>query len=66
MRNLQAKPYKVLGFTQAQWDAGIAAINAYLALHDDQDVIPDATIRALHPALANDGIWAEVKKALGV
>ena len=66
MRNPQAKPHLVLGFTQAQWDAAFAAINTYLAAHTDQQEIPDATVRALHAALANDGIWAEMKKALGV
>lgn len=66
MRNPQAKVHLVLGYTQAQWDAAIAALNTYLAAHQDQEEIPDATIRALHPALARDEVWAEVKKALGV
>jgi hypothetical protein len=65
MMNPQAKPWLVLGVSQANWDAAVAALTTYLQNHADQQYIPDATIRALHPALADDHVWAEMKKALG-
>jgi len=55
----------VLGVTQAQWDAAVTALTTYLQNHADQQEIPDETIRALNPRLADDRVWAEVKKAIG-
>jgi hypothetical protein len=65
MRNPRAKWWRVLGVTQADADAAKAAVLAYLDAHDNEEEIEEAALRAVHPALANERVWAEVKKALG-
>ncbi len=65
-RNPQANPYKVLGMVPADIAAMRLAVNNYLVAHDDQQTIPDAALRALHPALGSDQVWNELKKELGL
>jgi len=66
MRNPLAKNYRVLGLTPADWQAIKNSIIAYLSAHEDQEEVPEVEVRALHPALANDRVWNEVKKEMGV
>ena len=65
MRNPYSTPQAVLGVPQATWDAAIAQLKTWLQNHADREEIPEQEIRALHPALADDRVWAEVKKAIG-
>jgi hypothetical protein len=65
VRNPKTTPWAVLGVPKATWDAAIAQLTTWLENHADREEIPDAEIRALHPALADDRVWAEVKKAIG-
>jgi hypothetical protein len=39
---------------------------SHLRARSGDAVIPDAQVRALHPALANDTVWAAVQKRLGL
>jgi len=63
--NPYAVAHRVLGITDVVWQASIDAATAWLQNHPDMQQVPDATIRALHPALANDQVWNEFRKAIG-
>ena len=65
MRNPYAKGNRVIGITDVVWQAAIDAVTAWLQAHPDVQEVPDATIRALHPALTNDQVWNEFRKAIG-
>lgn len=64
MRNPYATPIAVLGVPQAQWDAAKAALVTWLQAHPEVSSVNDATIRLLHPALADDRLYNELKAAI--
>jgi len=66
VRNPAVKAYKVLGVTQADWQAIKTALQNYFAANEDKEELSDATLRALHPALARDEVWNQVRAELGV
>jgi hypothetical protein len=39
---------------------------SHLRARSGDATIPDAQVRAFHPALANDTVWAAVQKRLGL
>ena len=61
MLNPYADPWRVLGVDPAAKDAFKAAIVNWLKNHPEVQTIPDNTVRALHPALANDLVWNQLK-----
>ena len=56
----------MLGLTLGEWTAARAALAAFLDANDAAQDVPEAAARATHPAFADDGVWAEAKKALGI
>ena len=65
-RNPLAKNFRVLGKTQAQWDAIKTVVTAFLVARENLEEIPDAQIRGAHPDLADDRVWNEIKRDLGI
>lgn len=65
MRNPYAVAHRVLGITDVVWQASIDTATAWLQAHPEIQEVPDATIRAMHPVLANDQVWNEFKRAIG-
>lgn len=66
MRNPRAKFVKLLGVTQADFDAAKAALLAFLDARDGEDEVVEAAARASHALFADARVWNEAKKALGV
>jgi hypothetical protein len=48
------------------FDRVLRIVISHLRARSGDAVIPDAQVRALHPALANDTVWAAVQKRLGL
>lgn len=65
-RNPRAKNFRVLRQPQGTWVALLTAVGTFLDANDDKQEIPEADIRAVDPLLANDRIWNEVKRELGI
>lgn len=66
MRNPLAKANLVLAVTEADWTAIKSAVQTYLTANADKAEVDEATVRALHVKLADDRVWNEVKRILGV
>ena len=65
MRNPYAKPNRVLGVTDANWDAAILTARTWLQNHTEIQEVPDPTVRALWAPLADDKLWAQFKQEIG-
>ncbi len=66
MRNPQVKNYRVLNVPVADWNQARAPGTAYLNSNDDKEQVDETTVRGLHPALASDRVWNEIKRELGL
>ena len=66
MRNPYASPLAVLGVSQATYDAAKSQLIAWLTARSNQADIPEATIRALHPALADERVWVTLASDIGL
>lgn len=66
MRNPLAKANLVLAVTDVDWSAIKTAVQTYLTTNADKPEVDEATVRALHAKLADDRVWNEVKRFLGV
>ena len=65
MRNPHCKPNRVLGITDANWQAAIDTAKAWLQTHPEVEEVPDATIRALWAPLSDDRAWNQFRKEIG-
>lgn len=65
IRNPRVKVWRQLGKTALEWQAIKDALLAHFDANDDKAELPDAQVRAVHAALADDRVWAEVKRELG-
>ena len=66
MRNPFAKSHRVLGKTQAQWDAIKTALTAFFTANDQREDIPESEIRAVHADLVNDRVWNQIRNDMGL
>lgn len=66
MRNPEAKPFAVLGKTAIDWQSIKDAVKAYCVVHADKQDLPDADVRAVHAALADDKVWNQIRAEMGL
>ena len=66
VRNPHLKPEKALGLTAQEWTDIKAALTAHMQANDGVESFTPAALRALHPKLVDDEVWAHVGSVLNI
>lgn len=64
--NPEYKPHLEVVANDAAWDALKLLVGNHLRANAKKSTVEIATLRALHPKLADDRIWAQLASDLGL